>query len=782
MLTERPEKVLIVEDDIGVARLERRHLERAGYSVISAATAAEALEAIASGEVALMVLDLRLAGNVSGFDVYGEVKAAGYEIPVIMVTGFSDEATAIRALRAGVRDFVTKSIEYLDYLPEAVTRVLRQVRMEEEVRRMEERFQFIARATNDVIWDWDIAAGTFWWSPSFYHQFKLSPEEVLPGIESWKSRIHPDDVEQVLASTGEFLRGSRSTWTMEYRLRRGDGTYAEVFDRAYLIHNEHGRPVRMVGSLMDVTERKQHENALRESNERFRAVTQSANDAIISIDSSGTIVFWNRAAERLFQYSESEALGQSVEILMPAHQRFLLWETVGEGRSRIRRLQDATIESTGRRKDGTEFPSELSLSHWETKAGVFHSAIVRDLTERKRTEAALRQTEMQLRQAQKLDAVGQLAGGVAHEFNNLLQAITGYNSFAMDTLGPASPAYEDLVQLEKAAERAATLTRQLLSFGRRQVLRRKKIDPNQVVHELLQLLRPIIGVHIDLRTQLALNVGTIDADETLLQQVLLNLCVNARDAMPDGGLLQISTRRIVHAEHSPEPRLHSMKPGEYVLLEVSDTGSGIPAEFKQHIFEPFFTTKSAGKGTGLGLSMAYGIIQQHQGLIDVESEPGLGATFRIYLPLVASAPDPAKPAGHEHASGGRETILVADDDSAVREVAVRVLERAGYRVLMAVDGADALAVFDRHADQISLVILDVLMPHIGGYEAYLRMRTQRPGVRVLFCSGYEPDSSHPPLALESGHSVLQKPYAPATLLRIVRERLDAPVTSGVCVP
>ncbi len=395
-----------------------------------------------------------------------------------------------------------------------------------------------------------------------------------------------------------------------------------------------------------------------------------------------------------------------------------------------------------------------------------------EIADRKQLQAELEQRDEQLRQSHKLEAVGSLAGGIAHEFNNLLQAIRGYTKYGMEGLSPDECRYQDLEQVIKAADRAAALTRQLLGFSRRQVLERVNLDPREVITELAQMLRPLIGEHIELEVAPASAMGVLHADRGLLQQMLLNLCINARDAMPDGGRLVLKTERVDLNDRYCE--FHPMaKPGAYLLFSVADTGSGMSPEVRQRIFEPFFTTKGVGKGTGLGLAMVYGGVQQHGGMINVYSEVGLGTTFRIYLPITVGIDASLDEQPTERTSGGQETILIAEDEPIVRDLAVRILTRAGYSVLVASDGAEAVELFEANVDAVSMVLLDAVMPKLTGHQAYARIRLTNPNLPVVFCTGYDPDTGQIKVLVDEGVRVVQKPFDPDVLLRVVRELLDA---------
>jgi len=402
---------------------------------------------------------------------------------------------------------------------------------------------------------------------------------------------------------------------------------------------------------------------------------------------------------------------------------------------------------------------------------VRYDGLVEDITTRKQAEEALRKKDEQLRQSQKLEAVGGLAGGIAHEFNNLLQAIGGYTKYAMEGLFPDEQRFQDLEQVVKAVDRATTLTRQLLSFGRRQVLERRNVDPNEVFADLIEMVRPVIGEHIHLELETADKLGAVYADPGELQQVLLNLCLNARDAMPSGGRLVLKTESAV-LDRDACKRHPGTRPGRHVVLSVTDTGCGIPPELKKRIFEPFFTTKRVGEGTGLGLATVYGIVEQHGGTIRVHSEVGQGATFMIHLPAVNGTAEAEGISQSESTQGGTETILLAEDEPMVRNIAVRILESAGYTVLVASDGREALRLFEENREAISAVLLDAVMPGLSGYKVYRRIKERCPETEVIFCSGYDFETSHSDFISSEHLRLVKKPFDPHALLRTLREALD----------
>ncbi len=396
---------------------------------------------------------------------------------------------------------------------------------------------------------------------------------------------------------------------------------------------------------------------------------------------------------------------------------------------------------------------------------------IQDITDRKQAEAERGKLEAQLRQAQKMEAVGQLAGGVAHDFNNLLQVILGYGDLALDEAGSDSVAGASIKEMLRAGNRAKTLVRQLLAFSRRQVLDMKDIDLNKVILELTKMIRRVIGEHIDLNVITGHDLGTVHADPGQIEQILMNLCVNARDAMPEGGTITIETENVRIEENYCQTHAWA-EAGRFVLLSVTDTGHGMDEMTLANVFEPFFTTKGVGEGTGLGLSTVYGLVKQHRGTVEVYSEVGKGTTFKIYLPLAERSAVTVGDKIEGPVPRGSETILLAEDDETVRNLAKSFLERSGYNVLAARNGEEALEVFKNHADEIDLALLDVMMPKLGGKAVLQRIRETRPDIRMIFASGYSMNAIHTNFILDEGLALIQKPYRRDVLLRKIREVLD----------
>jgi two-component system, cell cycle sensor histidine kinase and response regulator CckA len=510
-------------------------------------------------------------------------------------------------------------------------------------------------------------------------------------------------------------------------------------------------------------ERKRAETALGRSEATYRSLVEDSPFAIFRSTPDGRLLAVNPALVSMLGYgSEAQLLqcNMARDIYVdPAERERRVAEVMARG--------SLTTEAVWRRRDGkTITVRAIERVVRDAQGNVeYFNAMAEDITEH-------RLLEDRLRQAQKMEAIGRLAGGVAHDFNNLLTGILGCADLLMETLGPDAPGRDDVAEIRKAAVRAADLTRQLLAFSRQQVLAPQVLDLNALVGNMEKMLKRLIGEHIELRAALAPELGAVKADAGQLEQVIVNLAVNARDAMPDGGRLTIETRNAqldatYVEEHTP------VVPGAYVLLAVTDSGTGMDAETKSHIFEPFFTTKELGKGTGLGLATVFGVVKQSGGYVWVYSEPGQGTTFKIYLPRVAETPTAAAPRAAAPASlRGSETILLVEDDETVRGLTRRLLVARGHTVVLASQGEEALQLAQRHAGRIHLLVTDVVMPGMSGRELADRMQALLPGIKVLFLSGYTDDAIVRHGVLEPGVAFLQKPFAADALARKVREVLD----------
>jgi two-component system cell cycle sensor histidine kinase/response regulator CckA len=525
---------------------------------------------------------------------------------------------------------------------------------------------------------------------------------------------------------------------------------------------------RELGEAAERRERRRAGVAHRAAEARLAGILDATSEAIIAVDAAQRIVLFNSSAERIFGYSAAEALGQSLDILVPpqlieAHHQHIRAFAATPARSRG--LNGRNGEFAGRRKDGSEFPIEASIAKLSEAGQTVFTVFVQDISARKQLEA-------QFLQSQKIEAVGRLAGGIAHDFNNLLTVIAGYADLLLSDL-EGDPRRGDIAEIQKAADRAAALTRQLLSFSRKQILAPRVLDLNTAVASMDKLLQRLIGEDIDLVTILAPALGHVKADPGQFEQVIMNLAVNARDAMPQGGKLTIETANAdLDAEYD---RQHlAVSPGSYVMLAVSDTGCGMDRETQSHLFEPFFTTKDQGKGTGLGLSTVYGIITQSEGTIWVYSELGQGTTFKIYLPRVEAAIDQEElHIGVADLPAESATILLVEDEPMVRTLARRILDQHGYTVLEAPRGAEAMVIAEQHAGPIHMLLTDVVMPEMSGHTLAQQLTVLRPGIQVLYISGYTDGAIVRHGVLAADVIFLQKPFTPNDLVRKVRQVLGA---------
>jgi PAS domain S-box-containing protein len=514
------------------------------------------------------------------------------------------------------------------------------------------------------------------------------------------------------------------------------------------------------------------------SESTFEQLLDATPDAIVGVDRDGRIVLANNQTAILFGYSHEKLIGQMIEELVP--DRFKgdhPGHRDGYFDEPRNRPMGAGVELCGLRKDGTEFPAEISLSSLHTEDGVLALAAVRDISERAESERE-RALQEQLAQARRLESVGQLAGGIAHDFNNILGVIMNYAEFVADELDPGSQAREDVEEIRSAAERAAALTRQLLIFSRREVVKPEVLYLRTVISDLENLLRKALGERIELVTAFGKDRCAFEADSGQIEQVLVNLAVNARDAMPDGGRLVIEVDK---AELDPEyADMHpEIEPGAYVRLKVSDTGTGMDKETVQRAFEPFFTTKGKAEGTGLGLATVYGIVTGAGGRIDIYSEPGMGTTVKIHLPACAATPDGDTDPAEERPQGSGEVILVVEDEADVRRMSERILGKNGYTVIATEGGEEALKVCERTDQQIDLVLTDVIMPGILGTDLVDQIEGIRPELGVIFMSGYSHAVLAPgALAEKSGTAFIEKPFNAGELLRVVRSLLDRAVDAS----
>ena len=581
----------------------------------------------------------------------------------------------------------------------------------------------------------------------------------------WKSGLTPEATYTELWRT---ITAGRQ-WRGEVQNRRKNGEVYWDLVTITPIRDESGAVTNYLGIQQDLTELRRATDAVAASEQRQRMLFETLDLIVLGLDADGRVDYVNPFFERLTGWTAAEARGADwIHTFLPEAVR-------------------PTIQTTFRELIAHDLHSHYTNAIL-TKAGAqrlisWNNTVVRDGQGRATGTLSIGEDvtervnlERQLQQAQKMEAVGQLAGGVAHDFNNVLTAITGYAEFLRMDLPPSDPKLADVDEIQNAVKRAGALTRQLLAFSRQQVLQPVVLNPNDVVHGIEKMLRRLIGENFDLATALDPSAGQVKADPGQIEQVLLNLVVNARDAMPEGGRITIATVRAQIDEVAAAAQGKALAPGDYVVLSVSDNGVGMSSEVRLRIFEPFFTTKPSGKGSGLGLATVYGIVTQSGGHITVYSEPGFGSTFKVYLPFVAPASThAAEAASIERPREGSETVLIAEDDEAVRALATEILQRYGYTVLAARNGEEALFLAERFEGLIQLVVTDVVMTGMDGPTLVERLRARHPALRVLFTSGYTGEAVQRRGVLASGAPFLEKPFTAAGLARKVRDALDAPL-------
>jgi two-component system cell cycle sensor histidine kinase/response regulator CckA len=552
----------------------------------------------------------------------------------------------------------------------------------------------------------------------------------------------------------------------EYRLMTRDGRVVWVRDEAIVVRNEAGCPCLIQGVMWDISEHKQEEELLRKSESKFRTIIERVAVGIALVDIEGRLMESNPALQEMLGYSGEELRNRVFNEFTHPDDGMV---DVDFHKDLITGKRDHyQIEKRYIRMGGEVVWGRLNVSLVRDTEGEFQFTIcmVEDITERKRLET-------QFFQSQKMETVGRLAGGIAHDFNNLLTVIKGYTQISLSQIKEADPSRENIEEIRKAAERAAELTHQLLAFSRRQILDMKVLDLNSLVRGLEKMVSRVIGEDIEMFTVLADDLGRVKTDPGQIEQVILNLAVNARDAMPSGGKLAIETANVELDETFARTHI-GVTPGSHVMLSVSDTGIGMSPEVKERVFEPFFTTKEEGRGTGLGLSTIYGIVKQSGGSIWVYSEPGQGTAFKIYLPRVEEEVEslPSRD-DTDRLPKGNETVLLVEDESSLRGLTARVLRGQGYTVLEAGNGDEAMSIArELIKEKIHLLLTDVVMPQMGGKELVKRFKALHPGIKVLFVSGYTDYAITHHGVFKPGAPFLQKPFSPLALAKKVREVLD----------
>jgi len=634
----------------------------------------------------------------------------------------------------------------------------------ENLKDSEERYRLLADNTVDIIWVMDPHLSFTYISPAVSEILGYKVDDIIG--ENLNKFVTPETFSYIKQLFREKIaRGPDDVPKLvEFEILNSEGKSVSVESKGRFLFNKQGQPTAMQGIMRDITKRKNSEA----EKERLLFAIEQATETIIITDTNAITQYVNPAFLQLSGYSEEEIINHNPRILKSGKHNDAfyknMWEIITSGKTWTGRV-------TNKRKDGTLYTEDASISPVRNAAGdiVNYVSVRRNVTQ----EIKL---EKQLHQAQKMESVGLLAGGIAHDFNNILQAINGYADLALDDLTPQDKAFDSIKRISDAGSKAAALVRQILAFSRRQVLDMKSLNINDVIEKLTNSMLRTLGAHINIDFEADNTLDTVQADPVQIEQIIMNLCLNARDAMPNGGTITIETGNVMIDEDYCETHTWVIHPGPYVMLCITDTGCGMDKNTLENIFDPFFTTKDVGEGTGLGLSTVYGLVKQHGGMVDVYSEVDMGTTFKIYIPQSEQCEKSQTKKNDGPAKGGTETILLAEDDEGVFKIAKTFLELAGYKVLGARDGVEAIDIFDKHEHEIDMALLDVMMPRKGGRAVYEHIHKKQENFKVLFASGYSMNAIHTHFVLDEGMNLIPKPYQRNDLLREIRAVLDSQPT------
>jgi len=766
-------RILIVEDLPTDAELAQREIRKTLKSCIF-----QRVESREDFEVALSEFkpDLIISDyRMPRFDGLTALKLTLEKmplVPVIILTGAINEDTAVECMKAGANNYVIK--EHLKRLGQAVVHALEEKRIRQDryqAERLllfnEKRYRHLVESSNDWIWEMDKDAIYTYAGPQCREFLGYEPEEII-GKKPF-DLMPPEEAKRVSAIF-RILAGRKDPFRgLEKTNINKNGALVFLETNGAPILDDKGVFLGYRGLDRNITERKRAEQAIRESEARYRTLIHTSPDAMVVVDLNGCITYVSPSSRQFFHIGDeplSAMIGQkATDWIHPDYHARAVAAMKHMMESEVVRNEEFVLF----KKDGSTFFAEISASCIRDDQGQTSGFLwlARDISERKHAEEERTQLQAQLLQAQKMESIGRLAGGVAHDFNNMLSVILGYTELIQNQLSPDDPMVGDIMQIERAGRRARDITQQLLAFSRKQIIEPTSLDLNELIAATQKGLARLIGEDIDLRFCPNPDLYKIRFDPSQLDQILINLAVNARDAMPQGGKLTIETVNINIDESFSREHLGFI-PGDYVLLTVSDSGMGMDKVTLSHAFEPFFTTKAIGKGTGLGLATVYGIVNQGGGFIEAFSEPGKGSVFKIYFPRMIDEETPALESKGFQPEPGTGTVMVVEDDGMVRDMTVAMLESVGYKVLPAETPKDAIEFCQKSGTTIDLLITDVVMPELSGAELRDRILKMRPGIKVLFISGYASDIIAHHGVLDEGVNFIRKPFSMNDLALAVR--------------
>lgn len=746
-IARRNLSVLILEDVDTDAEFVQRELKRAGiqFNARVADNRNGFLQALQECNPDIILSDFSMPG-FDAFDALDLLKQSGKDTPFILVTGSQSEEVAVRCMKAGADDYILKST--LKRLPSAVLNAVKKRDVEREreralfgLRQSEEHFRSLIENALDIIIILN-PDSTFRYASPSVRSMGYAPAQL--NGKSFFDFVIPEDVPKVTQMFDSLFKEPGSPQQVEFCFRDCDESWRvlECIGKSVRVDSP---AAAIVLNARDITERREADERI----EKLAAFPRLNPNAIFELEGDGRLTYCNHAAVELGRMIDADPAD-----ILPDGIDEIVQECLKTGTNKIRRE--------------TVVGSRIILWHFFPilEHQTVHCYAV-DITERVNLEA-------QLRQSQKMESIGQLAAGIAHDFNNVLTIVHGYSKMLLEDTALPQEARESAEQISVAAQRATNLTRQLLTFSRKQMMQPQPLDLNEVVSNITRFLRRILGEHISLHFHYTPQLPSVEADIGMVEQLIMNLAVNARDAMPDGGTVTVGTGTVeinqTHARINPEARV-----GKYVCLRISDSGTGIAPDVLPRIFEPFFTTKAVGKGTGLGLATVYGVVKQHKGWVEVLSEVGKGTTFRIYFPATAVAADSTGiSAANDKNVCGNETVLVVEDEPQLRSMVCGVLRQHGYTTLEASCGPEAIPIFRENASRISLVVTDMVMPgNMNGRELGELLKSEKPELRIIYSSGYSPEMFAKDSVLKRGLNFLQKPYHPSALAKIVRDCLDS---------